>query len=676
MMKRLTALALGAFALSLSLLCLPGGAEAEKYAVVVGINDYLMIFPDLQFCEDDARLFREVLIETMGFKPENIKMLLGKEATKKNIMEAVTKWLASRVKPGDKAVFYFSGHGIQLEDDNGDEEDGKDETLCAYDSWLYDITFIRDDELDRWFEKVNTNDKLVILDCCHSGTATKDVSIWNTVKEFYPPEPIRPVPPDKLDQFRDYFDEDYYISVKSVKGYKERFEDTVLVAACAPHQVAIESKQLKHGLLTYYLTKGLRGPADANGDGVITVEEGANFARKLIKSEGWEQDPQLEGDYVGKTFVGEVRSTVPYGLIAKVEGQIVRIDQGSEDGAVKGAIYAVFDADRTDLSGEGKGRIKVIEVSEKESKCVVLEGEVKEGDKVVLYAKPIESDKLLVFVEEPRAGDDPLLKKLAPQLKGAIEEALKAEKFIQLVSPDTAPDKLIRTTLSQEGELVNVEMRVINVNLNNSWRPYLIKASPDRIADAGKALINSAMNELRTGYVVKNLAKLTNETPAFRINLTVDKGEGAVYKPGETIKISVQPTRDCYITIIDITTSGKVYVLFPNEYEKDNFVRAGQKFTIPSVDTYEIEVGGPPGIETIKAIATTKPLDLSSVNPDDPSSPIKFFSSENAFQLVNLPVKDLNLRPVKQWATETVTIRIGEESIYGEREPLLLPQLE
>jgi hypothetical protein len=653
-------------------------ATAEGYAVLVGINDYLVITPRLNFCEDDVRIFKQVLIQKAGFKPENIKVLLSKEATKRSIMKAITHWLADRVKPGDKALFYFSGHGIQLEDDNGDEADGKDEVLCAYDSTLYDITFIRDDELDRWFRKVNTTDKIVVLDCCHSGTATKDVSIWNTVKEYYPPEPIKHVTGEELEKFKEYVDEEYLIAAKSVSGFKETFEDTVLVSACDADQVAIESKKVGHGLLTYYLTKGLVGPADLDGDGVITVEEAASFARRRIKAEGWEQDPQLEGDYVGKSFVGEVETAIPYGFVKTVSDGTVKLSLGKRDDVVKGAIYAVFPTDAKDLTGGGKGKVKVISVGDDESLATVVEGDVRGGDKVVLYAKPMSSSKLLIFVEEPRVEEDtPLFKRFAERLRVGLKAALEGESFIQIVEEEVVPDKIIRSWISKGDEkgMLGVRMKVINVSLNKSWQPYQIKSSPGKLAEAGRMLIEKALEqELKTGYVLKNLINLQNPAQAFKLNLSVDK---EVYMIGERVRISVQPERDCYITVLDITTSGKAYVLFPNQYERENLVRGGQRFTIPSVGDYEIEVGGPPGLEMVKVIGTSRPLDLSSLNPDDPSSPIKFFSSDNLFQLANLPVKDLNLRPVSQWATESVTFKIGGRNIYKEeREPLILPQLE
>ncbi len=44
-------------------------------------------------------------------------------------MQAV-QWLMTDQRQGDSLFFHFSGHGSQQYDRNGDEEDGKDETIC------------------------------------------------------------------------------------------------------------------------------------------------------------------------------------------------------------------------------------------------------------------------------------------------------------------------------------------------------------------------------------------------------------------------------------------------------------------------------------------------------------------------------------------------------------------
>ena len=68
-----------------------------------------------------------------GFPESSIKLLLNADATAQNIEESFQSWLIDSTGPGDRVFFSYAGHGSQLEDDNGDEEDGFDETLAPYD---------------------------------------------------------------------------------------------------------------------------------------------------------------------------------------------------------------------------------------------------------------------------------------------------------------------------------------------------------------------------------------------------------------------------------------------------------------------------------------------------------------------------------------------------------------
>ena len=58
----------------------------------------------------------------------------------------------ARAQPGDVLVFYYSGHGSQVRDRNGDElTDGLDEIICPYDMDWDRGTYILDDDLDAIF---------------------------------------------------------------------------------------------------------------------------------------------------------------------------------------------------------------------------------------------------------------------------------------------------------------------------------------------------------------------------------------------------------------------------------------------------------------------------------------------------------------------------------------------
>ncbi len=112
----------------------------------------------------------------------------NKAATKSGIMEAIKVHLIGKVKRGGTAVFYFSGHGQQVKDNNGDELDGLDESIVPYDAAMRfepgkyegDLHF-RDDELGEPMtalrKKLGKNGHLLlILDSCHSGTGTRGLS--------------------------------------------------------------------------------------------------------------------------------------------------------------------------------------------------------------------------------------------------------------------------------------------------------------------------------------------------------------------------------------------------------------------------------------------------------------------------------------------------------------------
>jgi len=89
--------------------------------------------------------------------------------------------------------------------------------------------------------------------------------------------------------------------------------------------------------------------------------------------------------------------------------------------------------------------------------------------------------------------------------------------------------------------------------------------------------------------------------------------EGDVYSIGDKIEFSFTSDQDCYVTLLDFTPSGKIYVLFPNKWVSDNFVKAGETIHVPAQgQKFAMKIGGPAGVDVVKAIATnveTKILD-------------------------------------------------------------------
>ncbi|QNU66509.1 caspase family protein [Ruminiclostridium herbifermentans] len=114
-------------------------------------------------CENDVDLMNNIL-SSNGF---NVSQLLTQSATHDNILSRINQ-IKGTLYAGDTFVIYFSGHGEQVADSNGDETDGLDETLVAYDKEIID------DELDTIWRTFPIGVKIVMIsDSCHSGTAYK-----------------------------------------------------------------------------------------------------------------------------------------------------------------------------------------------------------------------------------------------------------------------------------------------------------------------------------------------------------------------------------------------------------------------------------------------------------------------------------------------------------------------
>ncbi len=97
----------------------------------------------------------------------------------------------------------------------------------------------------------------------------------------------------------------------------------------------------------------------------------------------------------------------------------------------------------------------------------------------------------------------------------------------------------------------------------------------------------------------------------LRVEIWTDKTS---YPIGNEVEFHLRSNRDCYMTLLDLQTSGGLYVLFPNSFQRGNFVQANRIYTIPSLEApFSINASSPTGIEGVKAIAATKPIALEDL---------------------------------------------------------------
>ena len=158
-----------------SILLWPMFADAvgQRKALLIGINDYARpAIPDLRGAVNDVNRLAEVLQKQMNFPEGNITKLTDQEATRDRILSELSKLVNSTQKE-DVVYIHFSGHGSQVKDLNGDEEDGYDETFLPYDARQQGIPDIVDDEFEQLFNKLASDNVLIVFDSCHSGTVTR-----------------------------------------------------------------------------------------------------------------------------------------------------------------------------------------------------------------------------------------------------------------------------------------------------------------------------------------------------------------------------------------------------------------------------------------------------------------------------------------------------------------------
>lgn len=147
-------------------------SSGTRRALLIGIN-YVGQQGQLSGCHNDVDNIKEYILNVHGFQENNITVLMDDgnhtNPTKSNIMNAFAM-LVQESEYGDSVFVHYSGHGGSVPDDNGDEEDGYDETLIPVD--FRSAGQIRDDDIFSKFVAVMPAGVTVtcLMDCCHSGT--------------------------------------------------------------------------------------------------------------------------------------------------------------------------------------------------------------------------------------------------------------------------------------------------------------------------------------------------------------------------------------------------------------------------------------------------------------------------------------------------------------------------
>lgn len=266
----------------------------SKRAVLIGINAYQdPDVSDLAGCVNDIELVTEVLTTHHGFDERDITRLVDPDNTRARIFAALDD-LVDATEDDDVALVYYSGHGSQAPDENGDEADGYDETLVPCDSGRSDefpVRDIVDDELNSYVMALasRTEHATFVFDSCHSGSVDraalprvgeKVTTVRAIIPADDPPEGERRIRPEAAGASGE----------RGATGILERGR-YVLIAGCRDDQTSKETMfdGRRHGALTFFLMQAVGSGED------LTVREAFERASAGVKDSVDEQDPVLEG---------------------------------------------------------------------------------------------------------------------------------------------------------------------------------------------------------------------------------------------------------------------------------------------------------------------------------------------------------------------------------------------
>ncbi len=249
----------------------------DAIAIILGVESYSNI-PGVTFAKRDAAIFKEYATSVLGVpnSKNNVYYKTDQEVTKGELLKLFTGngWLKKRAQPSSDVYIFFAGHGAP---------DIKNESpyLIPFDG---DANYPSQTgfSLTQMYEelaRLNARSVTVFLDACFSGGTRENQMLLADA---------RPV----------------LIKVKNPILLSDKL---VVFSASSGSEISSGYPDMKHGLFTYFLLKGLRGEADGNRDRTLTIDELESYVvRQVSRTAGTldrEQTPQVVGRDKSKTLV-------------------------------------------------------------------------------------------------------------------------------------------------------------------------------------------------------------------------------------------------------------------------------------------------------------------------------------------------------------------------------------
>ena len=293
----------------LVLLLISSLTVAEKYALLVGINDYQNDSGALKYCVADVQASQQALIETAGFKSDNAYLMTSQmtgrqQPTHVNVIRQLSL-LSERVKPEDTFIFYFSGHGIT--------KAGQSFLLTTNSDTItkdtLTITAVNLNQAKEILSRVQAQQLLTVIDACRndpdSGRGEEDNLLTNDFSRGF--------------------------KIKRDQVQAGTLGVSATLYACAVGERAYEWPEKQHGVFSYYLLEGLNGKA-ANTNGEVVGTDLADYTQRKVVQwaedvKGKKQTPWLDQSGGAKLILVENRLAAVEAERTHLESELAEIQR-------------------------------------------------------------------------------------------------------------------------------------------------------------------------------------------------------------------------------------------------------------------------------------------------------------------------------------------------------------
>ena len=256
-----------------------------RWALVVGISSYPQLPPaaQLRFAHRDGEEFAAFLKSPAGglIAPDHIRFLANDQATLAQIRAGLHTWLAASAGPQDVVYFFFAGHGVL---DDGDQgyfvaQDSDPQNLHATALSFAEVDGALSNELRAGLV-------VMVADACHTGRLG-----WSTYEASLASRAAGPL---------------------ARIGHGDR--SFLKLLGSRPSEGSYEDPQLDggHGVFTHTLLAGLGGAADRDGDHVVRASEAIDYvSQRVPELTGARQHPQVAGTFDARVALATIEGPPP-----------------------------------------------------------------------------------------------------------------------------------------------------------------------------------------------------------------------------------------------------------------------------------------------------------------------------------------------------------------------------